>query len=742
MSRHSRRVFLGLLVAVGSSVVFTQAQPSVTLEALLSAPFPSEIVAAPAGRHVAWVLNDKGSRNVWVASAPNFAPRRLTAYAGDDGQDITGLTWSRDGRTVLYVRGGGANRAGEIPNPAITPQPAEQAIWAVNAEDDPAPAGPVRKGVGAQETGARATAGTPGPPVSRATTGTPRKLANGTSPTVSPTGQVVYLTRGQVWTTSLAGTAKPEQLFTIRGNAGNVRWSPDGSKLAFVSARGTHSFIGVYDVAAKSLRYLDPSIDLDNNPSWSPDGTRLVFTRIPATGEIFMFAPRREAVPWSIRVVDVASGKATEIWKAEPGPGSVFQGVNTPQQLMWAAGDRIVFPWEREGWIHLYSLPASGGTATLLTPGEFEVEHVALSPDRSSLFYSSNQPIRRDIFDEATADNDDIDRRHIWRVPVDGSTRAANLTGGRGAEWMPAPIDSTAVAYLASSGQMPAHVVIRQRGGITSLSEGFPKTLPIGDLVEPRRVMITATDGMQIPGQLFVPRDLKAGERRPAVLFFHGGSRRQMLLAWHYLSYYHNTYAMNQYLASRGYIVLSVNYRSGTGYGLNFREAVDYGATGASEFQDVLGAGLYMKNRPDVDPNRIGVYGGSYGGYLTAHALARASDLFAAGVDIHGVHDWNVGIRTFMPNYNPGPEIERRNFLSSPLNFIKGWKSPVLLIHGDDDRNVSFAETVTLAEALRKQGVTFESLVIPDEIHGFLRNDSWLKVFQATADFFDRHLRD
>ena len=135
-----------------------------------------------------------------------------------------------------------------------------------------------------------------------------------------------------------------------------------------------------------------------------------------------------------------------------------------------------------------------------------------------------------------------------------------------------------------------------------------------------------------------------------------------MLLAWHYLSYYHNTYAMNQFLASRGYIVLSVNYRSGTGYGLNFREALNYGATGASEFNDVMGAGLYMKQRPDVDPQRIGVYGGSYGGYLTAHALARASDLFAAGVDIHGVHDWNVGIRTFMPNYDPIPRSARRNF--------------------------------------------------------------------------------
>jgi dipeptidyl aminopeptidase/acylaminoacyl peptidase len=691
---------------IAAAVLFTAAhlayaQQAVTLESLLSAPFPSEIVAAPTGGRVAWVQNTKGSRNVWVASAPDFAARQLTSYSGDDGQDITSLTWTADGKTVIYVRGGGPNRAGEIPNPAITPQAAEQAIHAVDVE----------------------TTGT--------TPASPRKLASGSSPAVSRSGQVVYLSRGQVWATNVAGTAKPAQLFTIRGGAQALRWSPDGSKLAFVSGRGDHSFIGVYDVTAKSLRYLDPSIDLDNNPTWSPDGTRIVFTRIPATGENFMFAPRREGLPWSIRLADVASGKSNEIWKAEPGVGSVFQGVNAPEQLMWGAGDRIVFPWERDGWIHLYSLAAAGGKATLLTPGDFEVEHVTMAPDRTRVVYSSNQ--------------DDIDRRHVWSVAVDGRARPVNVIQGSGSEWMPTVIDGSTIAFLSASGQQPAHPVVLGNFGRGAAPEPKPLVqlsgFPVSELVAPQRVTFTSTDGMQIPAQLFVPRDLKPGEKRPAVLFFHGGSRRQMLLTWHYLSYYHNTYAMNQYLASRGYLVLSVNYRSGTGYGLNFREALNYGATGASEFNDVMGAGLYMKNRPDVDPARIGIYGGSYGGYLTAHALARASELFAVGVDIHGVHDWNVGIRTFQPNYNPGPEIERRNFLSSPLNFIKGWKSPVLLIHGDDDRNVSFAETVTLAEALRKQGVTFESLVIPDEIHGFLRYDSWLRVFQASAEFFDRYLK-
>jgi dipeptidyl aminopeptidase/acylaminoacyl peptidase len=688
-------VIVAFVVAAPAAAPLDSAQNTqqVTLEALLSAPFPSVIVAAPAGGHVAWVQNARGSRNVWVASAPDFKARQLTSYSGDDGQDIATLTWSPDGKTVVYVRGGAPNRQNEIPNPAWTPEPAEQAIWAVEVSG-----------------------------------GAARKLGTGSAPEVSPSGQVAYVSRGQVWATALAGSDKPAQLFTIRGQARNLRWSPDGKQLAFVSGRGDHNFVGVFDVAGKALRYLDPSIDQDGNPVWSLDSTRLAFTRVRSTRENFSFAPRREGEPWSIRVVDVATGASREVWKADRGPGSILQNLSAESQLLWAEGDRIVFPWEQTGWLGLYAVPASGGRATALATGHFEVEHVALSADRRSVIYSSNQ--------------DDIDRRHLWSVPVSGGTPVA-MTTGRGSEWMPAAVSDGSIAFLRSDARVAAHAAIHPRGSSARplAPDTMPAQFPAAQLIEPQAIAFTAADGMSIPAQLFLPRDVKAGEKRPAVLFFHGGSRRQMLLSWHHMSYYHNTYAMNQYLASRGYIVLSVNYRSGTGYGLNFREALNYGATGASEYNDVLGAGLYMKARSDVDPQRIGIYGGSYGGYLTAHALARASDLFAAGVDIHGVHDWNVGIRTFIPTYNPGPDIERRNFNASPLAYVAGWRSPVLLIHGDDDRNVSFVETVTLAEALRKQGVTFEQLVLPDEIHGFLRHDSWLRVFRASADFFDRYLK-
>lgn len=675
-----------------------RAQARFTLEQILKAPFPSELTAAPKANKLAWVQNAEGVRNIWVAEGPGYQGRQVTRYQADDGQEISSLRWTPDGRGLVYVRGGGPNRQGEIPNPTSDPAGAEQAIWVVWLEGPNA--------------------------------GVPRKLSEGSSPVVSPKGDLlVFLRRGQVWSVSLVDSAPAKQLFTIRGSAGSLDFSPDGSALAFVSNRGDHSFIGVYELESKRLRYLDPSVDRDGNPVWSPDGGRIAFIRVPNFRDQLPFMPRREGLPWSIRVVDVRTGEAREVWKAAEGKGSVFQGISASRQLFWGADDRLVFPWERTGWLNLYSVPVRGGPATHLTPGEFEVEHVTLTPDGREVVYSSNQ--------------DDIDRRHLWRVPVGGG-RPSAVTTGKGIEWSPVVTGDGTIAFFASDARTPAHAEALVGGTRKPLAPStMPADFPLRYLVEPAQVIFSGADGPKIHGQLFLPADLRPGEKRPAVLFFHGGSRRQMLLGFHYLSYYHNAYALNQYLASQGYIVLSVNYRSGTGYGLEFREALNYGARGASEFNDVLGAGLYLRSRPDVDPERIGLWGGSYGGYLTALGLARASDLFAAGVDLHGVHDWNQVIRNFVPSYDPErrAEVARLAFESSPMAWVDGWRSPVLVIHGDDDRNVPFSETVDLVEALRRRGVEVEELIFPDEVHGFLLHRNWLAAYRAAADFFDRKLK-
>jgi dipeptidyl aminopeptidase/acylaminoacyl peptidase len=268
--------------------------------------------------------------------------------------------------------------------------------------------------------------------------------------------------------------------------------------------------------------------------------------------------------------------------------------------------------------------------------------------------------------------------------------------------------------------------------------EALPSEFPLRQLVEPDQVIFKAADGVEIHGQLFKRKN--ASGRLPAVIFIHGGPPRQMLLGWHYGYYYHNSYAFNQYLASQGYVVLSVNFRSGIGYGRAFREARRRGARGAAEYQDIVAAGLYLRSRDDVDSKRIGLWGGSYGGYLTALGLARNSDMFKAGVDLHGVHDWSV-FRRFNLGPQGGGDAGRIARESSPVASIDTWRSPVLLIHGDDDRNVDFGQTVALVRLLRGRGVKFEQLIFPDDVHDFLLHHRWLQAYAAAADFFRQYIQ-
>ncbi len=671
-----------------------------TLEQVMSAPFPSDLSAAPAGGRVAWVLNAKGVRNIWIGEPPAYKGRQITSYSEDDGLEIGEIVWTPDGQSIIYTRGGDLEGFGENPNPRSRTEEPKQQIWIISLE------------------------------------GKLRLLGEGHSAVVSSKGdRVAFIFKRDVSWVKTDGSEKAAQLFQTKGRSGSLHWSPDGSKLSFLSNRGDHSYVGVYDLATKSIRYLDPSVDRDAEPIWSRDGKQVAFIRVPTSREAFAFGPRRSGRPWSIRVANVETGIGREVWHADEGQGSVFREVVADDQLVWSADDAIIFPWEKDGWTHLYSIPASSesGKAMLLTPGEFEVEHVSVSASGKEIIYSSNQG--------------DIDRRHIWLVPTAGGRPAAAITSGNGLEWSPVSAsDGKTIAFLRSDARRPDRATILVLGSSAPRDlapETVPTEFPESSLVEPQQVIFNGADGMKIHGQLFLPRKLDPGKRHPAVIFFHGGSRRQMLLGWHYMYYYRNAYAMNQFLANHGYIVLSVNYRSGIGYGMQFREALNYGATGGSEFNDVMGAGIYMRNRPDVDPQRLGLWGGSYGGYLTAMGLSRASDLFAAGVDMHGVHDWNIVIRNFVPAYDPAanPNAGRLAFESSPMSSKKTWRSPVLLIHGDDDRNVPFSETVHLVEALRNQGVEFEQLIFPDEIHDFLNFSDWVRAYRASADFFDRHLK-
>jgi dipeptidyl aminopeptidase/acylaminoacyl peptidase len=700
-----------VVLAILASLSVLQA-PSFTVNQVLSFPSPENLIASPVGSTIAWTFNERGVRNIYVAEGPRFEARRVTSYTADDGQELTQLSFSKDGRTIVYVRGGdhGSGRGGEAPpDPSLSGIQPKIQIWAV----------PIASGA-------------------------PKLIADGDNPVLAPDGnRIAFLRDRRIWIAQIDGARQPQAMFYVRGNSESPVWSPDGRTLAFVSNRNDHSFIGLY-TADLPIRFLAPSTSRDSMPSWSADGRKIAFLRQPGTGG----APRpplarNEPQSWEIVIADVESEKVvTAVSGSKSRPDRILQNPGGIT-FAWAADDHLVFTSYREGFPRLYSIrsPGSGNQPVLLTPGSFMVEHVTLTPDRRFVIYNAN----------SGPDRSDIDRRHLFKVPVNAGTPTA-LTTGTGIEWSPVvTADGQNVAFLGSGPQQPPSPAVVAVAGGASRQIGLdrlPSDFPTSKLVVPELVSFKAADGVEAYGQLFKPAGGEA--RKPAVVYVHGGGPRQMLLGWHNRWEYANDYGANQYLASRGFIVLSVDYRLSVGYGESFQFPDNTGARGASEYKDILAAGRYLQSRPDVDRARIGIWGASLGGYLTALALGRNSDVFASGVDIHGVHDRLQAVNTEqLARAIVGDGISEADvkqalkvaYESSPISAVGTWKSPVLLIHGDDDRTVNFHQTVDLKRRLLDKGVRVEELVLPDDVHDSLLWRNWTKTISAMAQFFEETLR-
>ncbi len=774
---------LGLVVVLSWPVATAERSASApTFREFLSPASPLEVVAAKNVDRVAWVAFEEGKRNAYTAAAPAFTPVRLTSFMKDDGIDMSDIRISDDGRAVVFVRGTAPNRSGWVANATANPDGAERAIWAARTSGGPA-----------------------------------WRVAEGGAPELAPDGSsVLFVKDDQIHRAKV--TPVPPSREIDRGEKPFIKewgaqsapaWSPDGRRIAFVSNRTDHSFVAVYDMAARTVKYMAPSVDFDTSPAWSPDGKSVVFVRRPGlafgqqaqpgtgslgvpSGPAFVEQGRggsplriaetpglaratfRGGYTLSVMKADVTTGEARELWHNEAkdtkfpsianlrvGAGhavfmSSFGGGRggrgrggVPEPPPPAAGP--VDEWDR-----YYSLTTtdSGARPVLLTTTDGLIEDqtsIALSPDGRTFYYCTNAG--------------DIERRHIWAVPLSGGT-PRQLTTGKGIETSPAPLASgKRLATLSADWKMPQSLGIWPLGaasgsprrpdlrspgrpglrspGRPDLQVGrdtesgqkivFPssrKGFPAEAHVEPQLVITKAADGLEIHNQLFVPKDMAAGEKRPAIVFVHGGPVRQMLLGYHYMQFYHWAYGINQWLASQGYVVMSINYRSGVGYGRSFRMAPNTGGRGNAEYQDVVAGGKYLQSRPDVDPNRIGIWGLSYGGVLTSQALARDSDMFKAGVDLAGVHLWGSSL-----------DPDAVTFKSSTVGAIDGWKSPVLLVHGDDDRNVAFQQTTGLVQLLRQRDVYYELIVFPDDTHESLLHSRWMYTLERMDGFLRKFLR-
>jgi dipeptidyl aminopeptidase/acylaminoacyl peptidase len=739
-----------------------------TVEQFMAPASPLEVGAAKKVDRLAWVTYERGMRNIYTAAAPDFKPVRITKFLEDDGVDVGSVRLSDDGSVAIFVRGSAQNRAGWVANPSHNPEGPDRAVWAARTDGT----GAWRLASIANEEQAQGFGG-----------------RGGGTPELSPDGRhVVFVRDGQIYHARVArgNTAAVDTggvpYIKEWGRQSNPIWSPDGSKIAFVSTRDNHAFIGVYDMKSRTVDFVAPSTDFDGSPVWSADGKRIAFIRRPGTpfgqqaqqGNGGIGNPAgpaaagragggrgngggggggrggrggfgNDTTPARIdglhraafadgstiefMIADVATGKAQLVWHNQPNDRT-FANINS---ILWG-GDRLVFTATPPGdeWDRYYSVSISNPQSqpTLLTTTDGLINDgvadrtfttVGFSRDGNTFYYCTNAK--------------DIEKRHIWAVPTSGGT-PRQLSTDDGVEVSPTPLASgRSLAVLYFNAKQPASIgLVPADGGATKVV--FPtaemmKSFPTAAHVVPEIVITHAADGLEIHNQLFVPKDLKPGERRPAIVFVHGGPQRQMLPAYHYMQFYHWAYAYNQYLQSQGYIVLSINYRSGIGYGNSFRRAPNTEGRGNSEYQDVVAGAKYLQSRADVDPQRVGIWGLSYGGLLTSQALARNSDIFVAGVDMAGVHLY-------------GSSLDTANlaFQSSAAAHVDTWKSPVYLVQGDDDRNVDFSQMIGLVDLLRARNVYYELTVFPDDTHESLIHSRWLEVWNHSTDFLHRFVWD
>ncbi len=707
MSFRSALLVLVTLV-VGAAPIAAGADnaiPRFSMDDALSVPFVDALTASPDRKALVWTVHYRGSRNVAVWK--DGRARIVTAFTEDDGAEIEDAQLTPDGRAVVYERGGASdNGGGDNPNPLSRAVRAPRKIMLTVID---------------------------GPTV---------ELGDGRQPAVSPKGdRVAWISDGKVVTATLGAIAgngapavgKAEPLFALRGTASSPAWSPDGTRMAVSDDRTNHAFVAIYTLGAAVVTLAAPAFANDGSPVWSPDGRRVAFVRTPALTtswtpyddpheDFYSALPARE--PWSIVVADAATGAGRVVWRAERGMGHVFSVADGGTPLLWTRGDDLVFVWERDGWRHLYAVAAGGGRAWLLTPGRFEVEQDVVTADRSAILFTSNQA--------------DVDRRHVWRVGLDGA-RPMRVSSGAHSQWSPIGMSDGTIAYVDAGWADPPTVTLAANGKLQTVDADAAARAHLEQrFVAPQTVTFRAADGLTIHGQLFVPRD--GASRHPALIYVHGGPIRQMLPGFHYFEAYSDLYELNEALTNRGFVVLSVNYRGGIMFGHDFRDAPKRGLFGASEYGDVLAGARFLQARRDVDRQRLGIYGLSYGGYLTALALGRDSSTFKAGVDMAGVHDWSTWIDS-MFGHPMGSRSQRAvAYAASPMAAVNTWRSPVLASQGDDDRNVPFAQGLDLVQALLDRGVDVQTIVFPDETHENLVYAHQVRLYEATADFLAQRL--
>jgi len=713
MQRTVRFLFLSLIaVSVGAACGGAPVAPAgrLTMDALVDIRHPSSPLWSPDNRAVAFVWERAGVADLYVVPADgSSAPRALTR----DGGAGSGIFWSADSATLYFIRGG------QLMQVAAAGGDAPQPVW----DDMP-----------------------------------------GRSVTASPDGRLVAYLAGQggggASEIRIRSLVDGSDRLVARAPASvdGVSWTPDGRRLALTSGGGRrsirHEQTPEYS-GAKIIYTITERVPVPAGPSYLvpvTGGTPVRYNPGDAGGRggprwvdetHVVFDRTTDFTRRGVYVVDVISGRerlAYEVVKDRF--WSMTGGADGGSQPS-PDGRFVAFLSDADGWDHLHVMPAAGGEAVQITRGAFEAWRPEWSPDGTRIAFDSNE-------------GDNPGQRHVYVATIGDDPAGATtrrLTSGRGTNidpsWSP---DGTKLVYQHTDPESPADLFVIDAdtpdAAPVRLTDSLPAGIDRSAFVAPELVYYPGPDGQSVPAYLFVPPDLDRSQRHPAIVWIHGDGVNQNYDGWHVQRNYAVYYSFHQYLLQQGYVVIAPDYRGSIGYGSAWREGV-YMDVGGNDFRDAGMAADYLKTLGYVDPDRLGVWGLSYGGFFTLLAVTDMPEVYRAAVDVAGVVDYAMYYedpyhgswtesRIGRPDQHPDVYAQ-----ASPISRIDNLVRPLLVLHGTADVNVPYLHSVRLIDELLKhdKGELVEFMTYPGEFHYFTREhvlrDAWTRV----AAFFDRHLK-
>ncbi len=670
-----------------------------TIDALVDIKHPSPGVWSPDGARIAFVWDRAMVQNLYVIDVnrePPGVPLAVTNYK--EGQ-ISDFFWNPDGRSLFMARDGD--------------------LWRVSATAPEAP-----RAVWTTDTGESGI-------------------------TLSPDGRQVAFSRGgDLWIRGLSDGRERRVTSTEAPESGPV-WSPDGKRLAFTTSLNTRrSFapdyhgskimftwserqslpdVGIVSIAGGNIVPAEVTDGAESSPSWI-DANRVVLNRITNSYKV------REVV-----AVDGTSGKGRVLHRDTEDKwfNLTYNGADS---IPSPDGKWVAFISDRDGWDHAYIVAPDGGTPIQLTRGEYEVSRLTWAPDSRRIAFDTNQ-------------GGPQSRKHIAVVQIDGAgqpQQTTMLTTGRGASTWPiwSPRGDRLLFGRTDPQTSPELYMVSAAANQqpTRLTDSMPSNVDRSKLIEPQLIQYPSEDGKPVHANLFVPPNLDRSRKHPAIVWIHGDLVTQNYDGWHIRRDYGAYYSFHQYLMQRdGYVVLAPDYRGSIGYGKDWRLGV-YRDLGGKDAEDVLAGVDYLRGLGYVDTERIGVWGLSYGGFLTLRTMVMKPTAFRAGIDVSGVTDWGDYLRDpgqpwLFARMGTREDNPKQYEQGAPVRQVSQIVRPLMVLGSTADTNVPYEQTVRLVDQLLKAGKDFEFMMYPGEFHYFHREHVLRDAWRRVERFFNTHLR-